>query len=166
MLNCGPSGEYWGCQGPRAQTMPSPGAVGQAGKRVGVAPVLSSPCSCLLLRGTGEKLGLEQTSPFLWESASLWAVRVSGLRLALEQFPSCVLHWSPPIGNGQKTGRGNCCKVWLPVWAFHMALVVKKRRHGFDPWGGKIPWRRAWQHTLVFLPGESHGQRILVGYSP
>ena len=37
MLNCGPSGEYWGCQGPRTQTMPSPGAAGQAGKRVGVA---------------------------------------------------------------------------------------------------------------------------------
>ena len=37
---------------------------------------------------------------------------------------------------------------------------------GFDPWVGKIPWRRAWQPTLVFLPGESHGQRSLVGYSP
>ena len=40
------------------------------------------------------------------------------------------------------------------------------RRHKFDPWVGKIPWRRAWQPTLVFLPGESHGQRSLVGYSP
>ena len=34
------------------------------------------------------------------------------------------------------------------------------------PWVGKIPWRRAWQPTPVFLPGESHGQRWLVGYSP
>jgi len=31
---------------------------------------------------------------------------------------------------------------------------------------GKIPWRRAWQPTPVFLPGESHGQKILVDYSP
>ena len=31
---------------------------------------------------------------------------------------------------------------------------------------GKIPWRRAWQHTQVFLPGEFHGQRSLEGYSP
>ena len=31
---------------------------------------------------------------------------------------------------------------------------------------GKIPWRKAWQPTPVFLPGESHGQRRLVGYSP
>ena len=35
-----------------------------------------------------------------------------------------------------------------------------------DPWVGKIPWRRKWQPTLVFLPGEPHGQRSLVGYSP
>ena len=34
------------------------------------------------------------------------------------------------------------------------------------PWVGKIPWRRAWQPTPVFLPGESHGQGSLVGYSP
>jgi len=37
---------------------------------------------------------------------------------------------------------------------------------GFDPWVGKIPWRRKWQPTPVFVPGESHGQRSLVGYSP
>ena len=37
---------------------------------------------------------------------------------------------------------------------------------GFDPWVGKIPWKRAWQPIPVFLPGESHGQRILGGYSP
>jgi len=32
-------------------------------------------------------------------------------------------------------------------------------RTGFDPWGGKICWKREWQPTPVFLPGESHGQR-------
>ena len=37
---------------------------------------------------------------------------------------------------------------------------------GFDPWIGKIPWRRKWQSTPVLLPGKSHGQRSLVGYSP
>ena len=36
----------------------------------------------------------------------------------------------------------------------------------FDPWDGKVPWRRAWQSTPVFLPGESQGQRSLAGYSP
>ena len=38
----------------------------------------------------------------------------------------------------------------------------RHKRQWFDPWVGKIPWRRAWQPTLVFLPGESHGQRSLV----
>ena len=32
--------------------------------------------------------------------------------------------------------------------------------------GQEIPWRREWLPTPVFLPGESHGQRSLVGYSP
>ena len=36
-------------------------------------------------------------------------------------------------------------------------------RHGFDPWVGKIPWRRKWQPSPVFLPGESHGHRSLAG---
>ena len=40
------------------------------------------------------------------------------------------------------------------------------KRHEFSPWVGKILWRRAWQPTPVFLPGKSHGQRRLVGYSP
>ena len=37
---------------------------------------------------------------------------------------------------------------------------------GFNPWVGKIPWRRKWQPTPVLLPGKSHGWRSLVAYSP
>ena len=40
------------------------------------------------------------------------------------------------------------------------------RRYGFHPWVGKIPWRRKWQPTPVFSPGEFQGQRSLVGYNP
>ena len=40
------------------------------------------------------------------------------------------------------------------------------KRPGFNPWVGKSPWRRRWQPTPVFWPGESHGQRSLAGYSP
>ena len=40
------------------------------------------------------------------------------------------------------------------------------RRPGFDPWVGKILWKRTWPPTPVLLPGKSHGQRSLVGYSP
>ena len=53
--------------------------------------------------------------------------------------------------------------------AVQLALVVKNpphnaediKRHEFDPWMGKLPWRRKWQPTPVFLPRESHGQRSL-----
>ena len=58
--------------------------------------------------------------------------------------------------------------------ALHMELVVKNppdntgdvKTHGFSPWVRKSPWRRAWQPTPVFLPGESQGQRSLAGCSP
>ena len=40
-----------------------------------------------------------------------------------------------------------------------------QKRCSFDPWVRKIPWRRPWQPTPVFFPGESHGQRSLAGYS-
>ena len=53
-----------------------------------------------------------------------------------------------------------------------MALVVKNlpansgaiKRYEFDPWIGKIPWRRSWQPTPVFSLGESHERRSLVGH--
>ena len=70
------------------------------------------------------------------------------------------------------------CKRLIKLWYTYIrssqgALVVKHLpanagdvRRRFDPWVRKIPWRRAWQPTPVFLPGEPHGQRSLVGYSP
>ena len=42
----------------------------------------------------------------------------------------------------------------------------RHKAHGFNTWLGKIPKRKAWQPTPVFLPGESQRQRSLVGYSP
>ena len=40
---------------------------------------------------------------------------------------------------------------------------TRVKRRGFIPWVGKISWRRAWQPTAVFLPGEPHGQRSTAG---
>ena len=42
----------------------------------------------------------------------------------------------------------------------------RHKRCGFDPWVRKIPWRRKWQPTPVSLPGKSHRQKSLAGYSP
>ena len=51
-------------------------------------------------------------------------------------------------------------------WLRWLSICLQCRRPGFDPWVGKIPWRRKWQPTPVLLPGKSHGRRSLVGYSP
>ena len=55
----------------------------------------------------------------------------------------------------------------LPWWVSgkKKKIQLSSRRHGFDPWVKKIPWRRKWKPTPVFLPGKSHGQRSLGGYS-
>ena len=45
-------------------------------------------------------------------------------------------------------------------------ICLQCRGPRFNPWVGKIPWRREWQPTPVLLPGEFHGQRRLAGYSP
>ena len=47
-----------------------------------------------------------------------------------------------------------------------MPKCRKHKRCRFNPWIGKIPWRRKWQHTPVFLSGKFHGQRSMVGYNP
>ena len=71
--------------------------------------------------------------------------------LGLCEFKPTLLNKVLPIGSDGKESACQCRRCGRP---------------GFDPWDGKIPWRRKWQPAPVFLPGESHGQRSLVGYSP
>ena len=54
----------------------------------------------------------------------------------------------------------------LPRWLSGKESTCRCQRGGLSPWVQKTPWRRKWQPIPVFLPGESHGQRSLVGYSP
>ena len=64
---------------------------------------------------------------------------------------------------------GEWGSLGLPQWlrAKESSCQCRRcRRRRFDLWVGKIFWRMAWQPTAGFLPGESHGQRSLVGYSP
>ena len=58
------------------------------------------------------------------------------------------------------------CIYWLPWWLRWLSVCLQCRRPRFEPWVGKIPWRRKWQPTPGLLPGKSHGQRNLVDYSP
>ena len=97
-----------------------------------------------------------------------------------------LIFLSEPRVLGQRTRRkGSFSKMWASChilggtyeWLWEnkrdVTVVVRStcqwRRHKspeFNPWVRKIPQRRAWQPTPVFLPGESHGQRSLVGDSP
>ena len=56
--------------------------------------------------------------------------------------------------------------IYFPGGSDGKASACNGGRAGFNPWIGKVPWRRKWQPTLVLLPGKSHGRRSLVGYSP
>ena len=54
----------------------------------------------------------------------------------------------------------------IPWWLRWQRICLQCKRPRLDPWVEKIPWRRGWLLTPVFLPGKSHGHRNLVGYSP
>ena len=66
----------------------------------------------------------------------------------------------PPTSSHQKE------HSWAGELVGSASQCWRHKRHGFDPWVRKIPWRKAWHPTPVFLPGESHGQRSLAGCSP
>ena len=92
-----------------------------------------------------------------------------------------------PAGMGRDLGGGSGWGTHVNSWLIHgnvwqrllqyckvvsLKLKNKKnlpakthRRCRFDSWVGKIPWRRKWQSTPVVMPGKSHGQRSLAGYS-
>ena len=67
------------------------------------------------------------------------------------------------------------CILEIEFWKFPAGTAVRGASQvvqvvnnppGFNAWVRGIPWRRAQQPTPIFLPGESHGQRSLVGYGP
>ena len=72
-------------------------------------------------------------------------------------------------GREAQEGGDICIYLWLidfPGGSDDKSICLQCWRPGFNPWIGKIPWRRKWQPTPLLLPGKSHGWRNLVGYSP
>ena len=59
-----------------------------------------------------------------------------------------------------------CNIIGVPWWLSSKEPACQCRGRRFHPWVGKIPWRRKWQPTPVFLPGKFKGHRSLAGYSP
>ena len=98
---------------------------------------------------------------------------------------SLSVKWSRSFNNGE-TKAGSTWWIWKNAAEFGVTLdggtgnpglprghsskestcqCRRLKRHRFHPWVRKIPWSRKWRPTPVFLPGESHGQRSLAGYS-
>ena len=73
---------------------------------------------------------------------------------------SPALSIKPP--DSQVFKLGGSLSWWLRQWR----ICLQCGRPWFNPWVGKIPWRRKRLPIPIFLPGEFHGQRSLVGYSP
>ena len=106
-----------------------------------------------------------QQGNLFWENTSIqfslgnflrkiWAVQITQLNIIHSQDINII------IINGQVSA------CFVGGASSEEPTCRRHKRPGFNPWVGKIPWRRAWWPTPVFLPGESHGQRSLVVYSP
>ena len=81
--------------------------------------------------------------------------------------PSSHEPWQPPLTmNPKETQVDKAQDAGPESWGVCKRKDFSEPRLRVQSLRGKIPWRRAWQHTPVFLPGESHGQRSLGGYSP
>ena len=110
-------------------------------------------------------------------------VKASVLFLLLLPFPranggllvnfSTGAHLSLTSGNPKRRLANGKCPTWrlsisyLSTSGKELACQCRRcKRYGFSPWLRKIPQKRAWPPTPVFLPGEFHGQRSLGGYSP
>ena len=108
--------------------------------------------------GLGRSLGERNGNPFQYSclenpmNRGAWQTTAHGVsksRTRLSDFTFTFIH----------------CEG-LPWWLSRKESTCQCRRHGFSLWAGKIPWRKKWQPIPVLLPGKSHWQRSLVGYSP
>jgi len=123
---------------------------------------LRSPTLCHLQARTRKTGGVTPVlGPGIWRSENqelrcLWQktmdILLSGRERIHLPWPFCSIQ-APNRFPGGASGKEPACQC------------RRHKRHWFDPWVRKIPWRRKWQPTPVFLPGEFQEQRSLAGYS-
>ena len=145
--------------------------------------------------GSSRKKFFSDAKEFIWGIVCLrfiWGMRLNVFHLSLAWVSVTALSWNVVLVLVslivQKPGEhthsllrmhfGTCRlfsftsmfgQVWLLMWCSAKESACQYRRHRkcrFSPWVKKVPRRRKWQPIPVSLPGESHGQRSLVGYSP
>ena len=107
-------------------------------------------------------------TPWHW-----WACHSAYANILQWEFNEAQVYWksTPLLSWTWLVLTSFCHVIWLHYLGFPTCFSDKEstcqcRRHEFSLWVSKIPHRRIWQPTLVFLLGKSHGQRSLVGYSP
>ena len=88
------------------------------------------------------------------------------LIISLSIYPSVIFHSLSLFSFMQCILSGSYNILGLPWWHRGTESTCQFRRCKFNPFFKKIPWRRKWQPTAVFLSGKPHVQRSLVGYSP
>ena len=117
---------------------------------------------------------LINSCPVVWTVVGKKCCWNPDVHLWLSPCPEAELS-SHDAHRGHKAEGMNCPASTEDVfWGFPCGSVVKNPPAnagdagdmGLDSWVRRIPWRRKWQPTPVFLPGKSQGQRSLVGYSP
>ena len=118
-------------------------------------PGKSWPGRCCVDLACRQLLGQEDGS-VVFTCPGPWSIQK---RLEMRSLPPRRLENTEPVKSdwgfpGGASGKEPACQC------------RRRKRCGFGPWLGKIPWRRAWQPTLVSLPGKSQGQRSLAGNSP
>ena len=127
-------------------------------------------CLFYLLKTTAfDTTQLSSVSFYIFSSSNLSCFRLKGISITAvfdlyyeyqinkKQglcVPQLVDHHKNKGFPGGASGKESTCQI------------SRRKRSRFSPWVGKILWRRKWQPAPVFLSGEFHGQRSLVGYSP
>ena len=135
------------------------------------------------MAGESEACGPSAYLPLGWKTGQNPTLVSHSALLVMTVFSIClspmslILSWNQ-TGDGEKLvlfKHNPANTVWYYLWLGlprghsnkeSACLCRRHRRHGFDHWVRKIPWRRKWWPSPIFLPGKSHGQRNLVGYSP
>ena len=120
-------------------------------------------------RGSSQSRGWTQVSLSAGRFCTSWATREAQEYWSRYPIPSPAYLPDPGIEPGSPAVQVDSLPTELSRKISSKELACQCRRKtglGFDLWVGKIPWRRAQQPTPVFLPGESFGQRSLLGYSP
>ena len=103
-------------------------------------------------RGSSQSRSRTQVSCIAGRLFTDWATREAKLLFNFSVINSLTLRW----------GRVSL----MAQWVRNPPAVQETHTTWFNPWVGKIPWRKKWQPTPVFLPGKFHWQRNLAGYSP